>query len=121
MYNYVIDDPMDVFGRAPDTVRETRYFPEFFSALPYKAKDTTYKCECYDARDSIMSMTSIKDINDVRFISLFKSYNDDKHTYTDASGKLQPLPVSSIIRRYDRTGKNKWLSVDYATNKYTQL
>ena len=121
VYNYVLDDPMDAFNRLDEKNRAYIYVPEFYAYTPLKVNDTTYSFECYDARDSIIKSTHIQDIKDVHFISMFKSYPDNEHHYTDANGVRQPLPVSSIIRRYDRVGDDKWMSVDYKTNKYTTL
>ena len=121
VYNYSTDDPMDAFNRLNVSNATYIYVPEFCSLLPPKIMDTTYKYECYDSRDSIIWLTQIHDITEVRFISLFKSYPDSAHMYTDVYGVRQPLPVSSIIRRYDRVGDDKWMSIDYKTNKYTTL
>jgi len=119
VYTYVIDDPMDRFSQVVDTTVQLKYFPEFYSPTPRKHKDTTFTFECYDARDSILHR--IKENSEIRFISLFRSYNDPVHTYKDANGVKKPLPISSIIRRYDRVGDDKWISVDYTTNKFTEL
>ena len=95
--------------------------PEFYKPFPTHNKDTTWKYECYDSRDSVISIDTVQSINDVRYISLFKSFTDSAHTYKDSNGRDQLLPASSIIQRYDRTGKDKWLSINYANNKYTEL
>lgn len=122
VFNYVIEDPMDVFGRSPDAEKPLNVrFPDFYSYTPKTDKDTTYKYECYDRKDVLINVDTLHDINAVRFISVFKSYNHPTQTYVDKNGQEQPLPMSSIIRRYDKAGDNKWMSIDYATNKYTQL
>ena len=104
-----------------DTANRTYYFPEFYYRDTKRHKDTTWKFECYDSRDSIMNMDTVSNIRDVRYFSVFKSFTDSAHTYKDSHGQKQLLPVSSIIQRYDRLGKDKWLSVDYSRNKYTEL
>ncbi len=119
VYNYVIDDPMDHFSTVVDTTVQLKYFPEFYSPTPRKHKDTTFTFECYDARDSILHR--VKENSQIRFISLFKSYKDPIHTYTDDKGIKKPLPVSSIVKRYDRVGDDKWLTVDYSNNKVSEL
>ncbi len=118
VYSFEAGSGIDAYSNGvPDNVR-LLYFPEFYSPLPKKHKDTTFKYECYDSRDSILN--HVKENSEVRFISLFKSYDDPVHTYID-KGVKKPLPISSIIRRYDRVGDDKWISVDYATNKYSEL
>ena len=117
VYQMQVDGGMDAFFT--DTTVKLLYFPEFYSPRERKHNDTIYKFECYDSRDSILS--PIKENSEIRFISEFKSYTDPVHTYKDADGKKKQLPVSSIIRRYDRVGDDKWISVDYATNKFTEL
>jgi hypothetical protein len=104
-----------------DTANRTYYFPEFYYRDTKRHKDTTWKFECYDSRDSIMSIDTVGNIREVRYFSIFKSFTDSAHTYKDSLGKKQLLPVSSIIQRYDRLGRDKWLSVDYSRNKYTEL
>ncbi len=123
VYNYVVDDPMDhAFNQYNENNRTFVYIPEFYTYQTTRNNDTTYKCECYDARDSIMNFFALHDFTDVRFVSFFKSYPDNAHPYTDANdGKRKPLPLSSIIRRYDKVGDDKWMSIDYKTNKYTTL
>jgi len=123
VYNYVIDDPMDAFGRqpAPTIIISPLIFPEFYSYMPIKIKDTLLKYECYDVHDELLNVGTLQDFNVVKYISVFKSFTDHAHTYIDSMGKEQPLPVSSIICRYDKTGNDKWLSVNYANNKYTNL
>jgi hypothetical protein len=65
-------------------------------------------------------LQQVKENSEIRFISLFKSFDDPVHTYVD-NGVKKPLPVSSITRRYDRVGDDKWISVDYSSNKYSEL
>ena len=121
VYNYVLEDPMEGFSRQALGNTSYIYIPEFYAIKPYTDKDTTYTFTCYGSRDSVLPFFKINNITEVKFISLFKSYTDPVHTYKDADGKLQQLPVSSIIRRYDRVGDNKWMSINYATNKYEEL
>ncbi len=119
VYNYVIDDPMDAFGRqpVPPDVVTTILVPAFYSPLETRNGDTTQKYECYDAANNIMKPDTIHDYSLIRYVSLIQRYTDPLHTYKDANGKLQPLPTEKIIYRYDKTGKDKWFSVNYATNK----
>ena len=121
VFSYSTDDPMEAYNRINQSSTVYIYVPEFYSSSPAKIMDTTYSFECYDDRDSVIKPTNIHDAKDVKFISEFKSYTDKDHPYTDADGSKKPLPVSSIIRRYDRVGEDKWMSIDYTTNKYTQL
>lgn len=122
VYNVVLDDPMDAFGRTPQPEPATTLlFPSFYSYNITYNKDTAFQYLCYDVRDSLINVDTLRDINLVRFISLFKSYTDPTHKYRDANGKEQPLPVSKIVKRYDKLGTNKWMTIDYANNKYTEL
>ena len=99
----------------------TCLLPEFYTRFPKYDKDTTWKFELYDSRDSIINIDTVQDINIVRYFSLFKSFTDSAHTYKDSNGKDQLMPVSSIIHRYDKTGDDKWISINYTNNKYTEL
>lgn len=122
VFNYVIDDPMDAFGNTPQPVAPviTLRFPDFYSATSTQQKDTTYSFEVYDSRDSVVNIDTLHDAGIIRFISMFKSYNDPVNTYVDKDGKRQPLPVSRIIKRWDKTN-NRWMCIDYATNKYATI
>ncbi|GAA4466203.1 hypothetical protein GCM10023093_19920 [Nemorincola caseinilytica] len=123
VYNYVIDDPMDAFGRQPQPQQaptRTVTLPEFCMHGGTVA-DTMYWYEHYDAAHKIINPDTLTDHTLLRYVSLMESYTDREHTYKDASGKLQPLPVSKIIYRYDRLGADKWLSVNYKTNKTFKL
>ncbi len=117
VYTFEAGGGMDAYSNGvPDNV-QLLYFPEFYSHGT-KHKDTVFKFECYDSRDSIL--THVKENSEIRFISVFKSYDDPVHTYVD-NGVKKALPISSIIRRYDRVGDDQWISVDYATNKVANL
>jgi hypothetical protein len=122
VFNYVIDDPMDVFGRNidPDYVN-TLLFPEFYSYKPVRRRDTVLTFLCYDRRDSVINVDTLRSIYDIRFISVFQNYTDPKQRYKDAQGVEKPLPVSKIIYRYDKVANDKWMSIDYTTNRYVQL
>ena len=100
---------------------QTLLVPQFYCCYPRYDKDTSWKFEAYDSRDSLVNIDTVKSIKDVWFFSLFKSFTDSAHTYRDADGSRKLLPVSSIIRRYDRKGKDKWISIDYSRNKYEEL
>jgi len=120
VFNYVIDDPMDKFQPQKDTVITYHYtVPEFYFATPRKEKDTTFEFFCYDARDSVMPV--VNDFDSVFYYSLYKSYTDSAHTYIDSAGKEQFIPVASIMKRYDRIGKKKWMTIEYPGNKYGEL
>jgi hypothetical protein len=92
--------------------------PEFYFIGEKKSRDTVFKFLCYDVRDTLIP--SVKDYDSVRYYSLFKNFIDSTHTYKD-NGVDKPLPVSVIIKRYDRTGTDKWMSVEYPSNKFTEL
>jgi hypothetical protein len=123
VYNYVIDDPMDVFGRqaVPAEVSNTVLVPEFFSAREWHSGDTLLKMLCYNAANELIRMDTITDYRRLRYVSLMQYYTEQGHTYKDAEGKIQPLPVEKIIYRYDKTGNDKWFSVDYASRKSSSL
>lgn len=93
--------------------------PEFYFHRPQQVKDTTYEFFCYDSRDSVMG--HISDYDSVHYYSLYKSYIDSTHHYKDDNGNKKPLPVSAIVKRFDRIGKDKWMCVQYPHNKYTEL
>ena len=93
--------------------------PEFFSYSPTYKRDTVFTFQCFDEDDSLIK--DVKDFAQVKYVSQMKSFIDSNHTYRDDDGKYKPLPVSTIIVRYDRQGEHNWLSVNYATNKYTEL
>ena len=99
----------------------TRYFtvPEFYYFESKKSRDTTFEFKCYDVRDSLIKFVLYYD--SVRYYSLFKSYIDSAHTYKDNNGDKKPLPVSTIVKRYDRIGKNKWMCIEYPGNKFAEL
>ncbi len=123
VFNYVIDDPMDKFQAQKDTIKPTIVHyrvPEFYFHTPRKIKDTTFEFFCYDVHDSLMS--AVYDYDSVFYYSLYKSYTDSAHTYTDNQGKKQFLPVSNIYKRYDKVGnRDKWITIEYPGNKYGEL
>ncbi len=123
VYNYVIDDPMDVFGRqpAPQNITNTVLVPEFYFAGDRHSGDTVIRQLCYNAANDLIRLDTLKDYHLLRYISTLQYYTEKDHTYRDAEGKLQPLPVEKIVYRYDKTGSDKWFSVDYATHKSTTL
>lgn len=93
--------------------------PEFYNYLPKQVRDTTFEFMCYDRRDSVIR--NVTDYDSVRYYSVFKSFLDSTHHYKDANGKKQPLPVSTIVKRYDRLSGTRWMSVEYPGNKYQEL
>jgi len=96
----------------------TFFVPEFYFPSKKQIKDTTLEFLCYDSRDTLIPV--VTDFDSVRYFSLFKSFVDSAHTYND-EGVKKPLPVSIIVKRYDRIAKEKWMSVEYPSNKYTEL
>lgn len=123
VYNYVIDDPMDQFHPQTDLVSPNRYFlfPQFYSYWPIDNNDTILKYECYDLHHSLVNMDTLRDIDDVYFISFIKKYTDYTRTYIDGEGKPQPLPIVKILYKYERTGTDSWNSFDYTNNTGTEL
>ena len=93
--------------------------PEFYYYLPKKNRDTTLEFKCYDYRDSLMP--DVPDYDSVHYYSVFKSYTDSAHTYKDSNGDKKLLPVSSIVKRYDRLGTNRWMCIEYPKNNYLEL
>lgn len=93
--------------------------PEFYFPVPKKNGDTTFEFLCYDYRDSLLP--NVMNYDSVKYYSLFKSFIDSNSTYKDSNGQKQLLPVSSIMKRYDRIGKEKWMCIEYPGNKYTEL
>ncbi len=108
----------DLSGKSGVT---TFYFtvPEFYFHWRKKSRDTTYEFLCYDDRDTLIPF--VHNFDSVRYYSLFKSFIDSTNTYRGNDGKKKPLPVSTIVKRYDRTSKDKWISVEYPSNKFTDL
>ena len=122
VFNYVIDDALDKFQAIPDTAAPVFYHyvvPDFYFHKPRKVLDTTYEFFCYDAYDSVLDV--ITDYDSVLFYSLYKSYTDSAHTYIDKDGEKQFIPVASIVKRYDKTGPSKWMTIEYPGNKYGEL
>jgi hypothetical protein len=93
--------------------------PEFYWLQPVQSVDTTFEMKCYDRQNKLLEQWTMFD--QVRYVSVFKTYTDSKHTYKDRDGHVLPLPVSSIITRYDRIGTQQWLRVNYANQQYTKL
>jgi len=93
--------------------------PDFYFHLPKKVKDTTFEFFSYDSRDTLIK--NVVDYDSVHYYSEFKSFIDSMQTYLDNNGQKQLLPVSSITKRYDKQGRDKWLNVEYPSNKFTVL
>jgi hypothetical protein len=93
--------------------------PDFYKPVPERSRDTTFKFECYNRHDSIIN--NVDDFERVFFYSVFKNYIDSTHTYKDARGAKQFLPVSKIVRRYDKVGKATWMCISYPANKISEL
>jgi len=94
-------------------------FPDHGCFKPFRKLDTIFRFEYYDDRDSIID--TIRNFDEVYYVSLLKKYIDSQHTYRDNHGKDQLLPVEQIIQRYDRTDTDKWQAVDYTKNKFYRL
>ncbi len=107
--------------KTPVVITELYLVPEFYFPDEQQNGDTTLSFTCYDSRDSVMNMDTVADFNKVRYASLIKVYTDHEHTYKDDDGKRKPLPVTLIVGRYDRLGKEKWMNIAYPGNKYTEL
>ncbi len=122
VFHYIIDDPMDVFGRqpAPQQTFRTISLPSFCRNQP-KVGDTSKWFEFYNAAHELILPDTSTSAYLLHFVSMLEGYTDSLHTYRDAQGKQQLLPVSRIIHRYDRIGTGKWLFVNYKNNKTTTL
>ena len=102
------------FGKGvPDTVHYL--VPEFYKPMPQYVADSTFEFKCYDKEFN--PIEEVVDYNDVFFYSVFRKYIDSSHTYKDAAGKKQFLPVSVIVKRYDKIGKDKWSVISYPGNQ----
>ncbi|MBC7554364.1 MAG: hypothetical protein H7257_10340 [Taibaiella sp.] len=109
-----------VFAQKTDRADTITYLaPDFYKPIAIQKRDTIFRFECYDNRDSIIN--SVTDFGKVRYYSVFKNYIDSTHTYKDAQGKKQYLPVSKIVERFDRLGSLKWMHVAYPSNIITEL
>ncbi len=119
VFTYVIDDPMDVFGRQPipSDTRKIVLLPDFCFAGVKTIADTTLKIEYNNGSHNTLLLDTLSYYQLLRYVSVIKTYTDHSHTYKDANGKLQPLPVQKIIHRYDKTSSNKWLCIDYTNGK----
>ena len=93
--------------------------PEFYKTTPRKVADSTFVLKCYDRQNKETSCNASWD--NVRFVSVFREYTDYKHTFKDKDGVVKPLPASQIVMRYDKTGTDHWMAVNYATGAYTNL
>ncbi|MCW3122872.1 MAG: hypothetical protein JWQ38_2364 [Flavipsychrobacter sp.] len=118
---YACCHDMNAIEHTPTLITEHYLVPEFYYIDSLHKGDTSFVYECYDNRDSILNMDTVQDFDQVRYISLLKKYTDHEHTYRDNDGSRKPLPVSVISKRYDKLGKNKWMSIGYPGNKYQEL
>jgi hypothetical protein len=94
-------------------------FPQFYSFWPAEHNDTVLKYICYAANDSLLNVDTFSNVSEIKHIILIKTYTDYTHTYVDAEGKPQPMPVNARIYRYDRSGTDKWIGQDYQTKEYS--
>jgi hypothetical protein len=123
----------EVFAGKPSSTAETVGKPDtVWVALPdflvrqdcgvfdtCKNGDTAYYFSFFDSRDSLID--DPMDPDEIGFVSLIKSYVDRGHTYKDKNGDEKPLPVSVIIKRFDRIDSTTWQCVDYWTNKFSRI
>ncbi len=114
VFNVVIDDPMDKFGRGITT---TVLAPEFYSRNERKVGDTILRYICYNAEHELINLDTTADPYTLQFVSLVQYYTHPAETYNDEKGQKRPLPIEKIIYRYDRIGENGWLTVNYRNNK----
>jgi hypothetical protein len=98
---------------------EVVYVPDFVIMTEQRKGDTTYVMKCYNKSNDLLA--NWQRFEEIAYVSVFENYIDKKNYYRDKNGVNQPLPVSSIIMRYDRLGINKWMRVAYKTRKYDQL
>ena len=101
------------------TVPDFLAFKDHGFLAPFSRLDTTYHFEFYDDRDTLILDPA--DIDEVGYISLLRVFVDSQHTYWDKNGKLQLLPVSQIVLRYDRVDSDEWMCIDYTRNKYYHI
>ena len=118
VYNYVVDDPMDKFGRGQynQPTVSTYLLPEFFNFTERKLGDTIIRYDAYDINSMKMGVDTLTDHTRLRFLSKVYQYLDHVNKYKDSNGVWQPLPIERIMYRYDKTGTDLWLTVDYHTN-----
>lgn len=123
VYNYVIDDPIDVFGRQTNIPDENKnvLLPDFCHTQPIKKGDTTYTCLLYDRRQTVVRADTLKNADELGYVSITRKYLDPVEKYKDAEGQLKPLPIEQIVMRYDKMGSNTWLTVNYINNKKQTL
>ena len=93
--------------------------PEFYNPRVVISRDTQYRFECYNRQFTLLN--DVSDFDSVYYLTLYKNYTDSTHTYKDSDGSRKYLPVSLIYKRYDRQGRNKWVCIEYPSNKYTSL
>ncbi len=113
--------PAPVAGK--EEMLPNRYFsfPQFYSYLPSTVNDTVYKYECYDANQNPINVDTVQNANGIKFISFIKTFTDYTNTYVDSQGKAQPVPVSKMLYKYDRTGADSWESFDFVNNYKAEL
>lgn len=119
VYNYVIDDPMDKFGRQQYSVPVRNFYllPEFFNFMQQRLGDTIIRYDAYDIDSKKLGVDTLKDYTRLRYLSKVYQYVDHVNKYKDSNGVWQPLPIERIMYRYDKAGTDLWMTVDYHTNK----
>ena len=118
---YACCHDMNAIAHTPVLITDVYLVPEFYYTDSFHKGDTSFVYACYDRRDSILNMDTVRDFEQVHYISLLKNFTDHEHTYRDNDGTKKPLPVSVIAKRYDKLGQNKWMSIGYPGNKYEEL
>jgi hypothetical protein len=103
---------------------DTTYQMTFYYRHPAKVKDASRRDSTYEAvpphrRDS--NVYQWQNFGEVKFVSVFRKYIDYAHHYTNGDGKELPLPVATIVQRYERSGTNRWIFVDYPRKQFIEL
>lgn len=118
---YACCHDMNSIQNTPVLITDHYLAPEFYFADTVHTGDTAWAFECYGLRNNLLNMDTVMDFQQVKYLSLYKKYTDPEHFYKDDKGQRQPLPVAFISKRYDRLGSDKWMSISYPGNKFTQL
>jgi hypothetical protein len=118
---YACCHKMDQIEKVPAMLVERYAVPEFFQYDTLHRGDTSYVYHCYDRGNRVVNMDTIHDFACIGYISLLKYFVDPGHTYKDSMGNERLLPLSRIVKRYDRTTPDKWIAIAYPGNKFSNL
>ena len=118
---YACCHKMDEIEHRPVLLIENYLAPDFFFYDTLMHGDTSFYYQCFDSRDSTLLVDTLHDFTHVRFISLYRCFFDLIHTYKNEHGAEKPLPIAMIIKRFDRTGDDKWMTITYPGNKFSQI